>query len=123
MIQLGVWIQTDDSQWRKQISESEYRLIEVREYGEGYVPVEATVDLNSYTDDEIIEIMESYYSSWQNFYDSYEEDDRDEIIAECIFEQIETAELSICRIEGKEFKTEDEACNYAEALTELEGEN
>lgn len=99
------WIKTDDLQWRKLINATTSHLVEVREQPDGYVYVSGIIDTNDYDDDEKESIITAYYSSMEEFKESYPEEEINGILAECIFEQTHEIELTCFGL----FETEEEA--------------
>lgn len=109
------WVKTDDLQWRRKTGDTEYELIEVRDYGEHYVVVTGYIDLDDYTDEEKANYIKTYgYPTLKDVYEGYS-DAADGVIAECIFEQTATNEL---RKFGPYF-SEDDAGKCAEKLAEM----
>lgn len=88
------WIQTDDDQYTKCISKGVYRLAEVREtlIGSGvsaFYFVSDVIDLDTWPVDAIDDIVKAYYPDGMKELeeDVHNDEERSQIIAECIFEQ------------------------------------
>lgn len=123
------WIKTDDLQYLRCIEPGQYQLAEARYVGPGdedrFLIVSDTINLywwlvDDKYDDDCISIIESYYSSVQEFEYSYpEKEDRDQILAEMIFEQTAYDELDWEIVEaGKE---EDALMKRISRLNEIGG--
>lgn len=122
------WIKSDDLQWVKVESYHpdgtpifdmiEVRgiggtpildMLEVRDTGAQYLVVRGTIDLDDYTDEDIMDYIKSYgYDSIESVRNNYPSGS-DQVIAECIFECTPVVEL-ICF--GPLFNSEDEAEAY-----------
>lgn len=76
------WLQTDDAQWICKIDSTTWKLIEIIEVMEKYNLKQVIIDFNDYTDEEIEDILRSYYepSEFHNL--------SEQVVAECIGESI-----------------------------------
>ena len=103
------WIHTDDDQWVKKICDKSFELVEIREWPDGYVVATGVMDLNDYSRDDVVPCINSYgYKSLGELVDLYGESSN-QIIAEMLFEQTASAELSLISadpIEDAETKAE-----------------
>lgn len=91
----GKWIQTDNSetsyQFVKKNSDKNFEFIEAVEIGEEGIVRKGIIDLEDYSKDEIEKYISSYYKNLDSLQNSYKNNISviNQIIAECIFEQIE----------------------------------
>ena len=85
---MSEWICTDGGiQWRKQLGEKEFQLIEIREYPNGFNVASGVIDLDDYTKEEITDCITGYgYESISDMTTQYGKDVNG-VIAECLFEQ------------------------------------
>lgn len=111
-LQSNKWVRTDDTQWRKQINETTFHLVEVREFPDGYIYVSGIIDLDDYSDAEKSSVITGYYPSMEDFEESYPKEEINGILAECIFEQTPEIELTCFGPLDTEEKAEAEALNY-----------
>ncbi|MDD2269239.1 MAG: hypothetical protein PHY15_06785 [Eubacteriales bacterium] len=85
------FILTDDAFWqyRKKLDERRFLLIQANKMpDETYIAFASTVDLDEFSDKEIWEYVNGYYSSMEELEEACKDkDEMDGIIAECIFEQ------------------------------------
>lgn len=103
------WVRTDDLQWRKQINETSYHLVEVRETPSEYIVVSGIIDIEDYSEDDIRSCINSYgYDNMDAMKELYEEECF-AVIAECLFEQ--TSEIELTGFGG--FNDEDRAEKFA----------
>lgn len=107
------WIKTDDLQWRKQIDNKTFYLVEVRVFSDHYGVVSDVIDLDCYDQENIRDTITSYYSSLDEFNSYYDKEERNGIIAECIFEITNQSAKN-----GFTCETEDEAELLAEKYIE-----
>lgn len=90
---IEIWKQADDYQWRKKLNETTFHFVEIRD-GIAYEIVSGIVDVEDYSEDEREDIIKYYYSSMEEFTSGYTCDEINGILAECIFEEISSSELS-----------------------------
>ena len=85
---MSEWICTDGGiQWRKQLGEKEFHLIEIRECPNGFGIASGVIDLDDYTKEQITSCITGYgYESISDMTTQYGKDVNG-IIAECLFEQ------------------------------------
>lgn len=113
------WILTDIDcyQYCKKLNDTCYWYIELREVGDFESPfywVYATqIDLEYYTDDEVLDYITGYYDDVEQIREIYGED-ANQIIAECIFECISAAEHTFV----KEMKFEADAIDFIHKFIE-----
>lgn len=98
------WIKTDDLQFLRKTGEKEYELAEVR-YG-CYI-VQGNVTVPDLSDSTIIEdvyedYIRYYYSSLQEFMESYpEKEEQEQVLAEIIFELTPVVEMQYRIVQEK----------------------
>lgn len=88
------WQQTDERQYVQKISDGLYKLVEARHDTDRYIICMGDVSIKdwiesdgSYSDD-CRKIISQYYSSVQNFEESYEDRNmREQVLAEILFEE------------------------------------
>jgi len=88
-VPLSVWTLTDPSfnQYGRKISDELYEFMEDVKYPDGTVQhIRETVNLNDYTEDQIIDVLCSYGYDYEEIKKSWKEKDVEWIIAECLFE-------------------------------------
>lgn len=93
---MNKWILTDDdsSQYLKPISEDKFDCIEVRGLPGGkFAVVRSVLDLDIIPREELEHIIESYYESVDEVFDTYGEIGAAQIMAECLFEQLPVDEM------------------------------
>lgn len=118
MQEVNGWILTDSDccQYCKKIDNSNYWYIELREVGDFdnpfYLAYATQIDLEFYTDDEIVDYVAGYDNVEQirRIYG----DNANQIIAECIFECLAVAEHTFV----KTFKCEADAVNFIHKFIE-----
>lgn len=80
------WINTDETQWVKKVSDNRFEVVDVVTYIEdGYYVKHIDVDINLLTDKEIQSGLIGFYPSLENVKEIYG-DDWMQIVAECIAE-------------------------------------
>lgn len=87
------WFKTDDDQWCKKLEDRKYQFIQYEDTFDalGFDSVyEATVDLDDYSEEDIDEIVSTYYDKGVN---DIPEDGKEQIIAECIFESLQMHDI------------------------------
>ena len=90
------WIETDDSclQHCKYRGNRVYDFIQMiwldnaKDESDNYIVVAETIDLDDYGKDEIELAVLGYYDNYQTALDIYGKDNIDQIVAECIFENM-----------------------------------
>lgn len=108
------WICTDSdcSQYCRKLRKRKYQFVEILSFGyvesdTMYTVKSAFIDLNDYTKEEVEKIISSYYGSLEALYNYYSDEDAEEIIAECIFEEMndgsETTHGMMTRNEAEKF--------------------
>lgn len=83
----------DCAQHMAKISDTTYSYIEYREWLGGYIVCHAVVDLKDYSLDEICTYCSPYYSSLEQMVLDYSFRGALQIMAECIFEQLDIDEM------------------------------
>lgn len=96
-------------------SETSFFYGEVREYGEGYIYCATAPDINDYTHEEIEDILHAWYPNGITEVKETYKESANQIICECIFEHMDTAEMSYV---SEFYKTEDEAANALKGYAE-----
>lgn len=88
------WQQTDERQYVRKISDGLYKLVEARHDTDRYIICMGDVSVKSWIEsdgsysDDCRKIISQYYSSVQNFEESYEDRDmREQVLAEILFEE------------------------------------
>lgn len=82
------WIKTDDLQFVKKITETEFKVVEIREYNDKFATAVTIIDLEDYTEQEILDIIKTYsYLSIKELRKMYGEA-TNQIIAECCSEDL-----------------------------------
>ncbi len=107
---------SDDLQWVRKVNDHEYDLVEVREHIPGsFIVVSGNVDLSIYTDEEFDDEVRGYYKNLAQVKEQYP-DNWQQVVCECIFEQIHESEL-IC---SGPYDSEDAAEEYALSYIKLQ---
>lgn len=113
MKEINGWILTDPDccQYGKKLGDGKWWYIELREVGDFENPfywVYATqIDLEYYTDDEIVDYITGYYDDVMQIREIYG-NDANQIIAECIFECLPAIEHTFV----KEMQLESDAVGF-----------
>ena len=87
----------DCAQYCKQIDDYAYSYIEVRDFSEiskGAVVCSAEIDLRDYTLDDLWNYCSGYYDSYEQMVTLYGFRKALQIMAECVFEQLDLEEMS-----------------------------
>lgn len=84
------WIETGDScsQYCRDRGQKIYDFIQLLQLEDDYVVVTERIDLNDYTKEDIENEIYGYYDSFQTVIDMYSRNHAEQIVAECIFENI-----------------------------------
>ena len=107
------WILTDPDcyQYGKKINDTIWEYIELREVGDFSSPFywvyRSYIDLDDYTSEEIDNYVTGYYENVNEVHEIYG-DDANQIIIECIFENLPAIEHGFV----KEFKFESDAVDF-----------
>ena len=107
----GDWVKVDELQWRKQLTETMFHLVEVRECPEEYIFVTGIIDISDYEKD-INSYINGYgYKSVENMKSIYQ-NETNGVIAECIFESMCNMELTGFGGFDTETEAEESAIEY-----------
>jgi hypothetical protein len=118
------WIKSDELQYIKKEREGVYCLVEARDANDGmYILCKGTVILECWMDSDknyepyCKDIICSYYESVDNFHSQYvDEEVREQILAEMIFESFSHLEIHWRLVNEEDIETElqKEALGYSE---------
>lgn len=81
------YIKTDDYQFRKKLEDQVYHMIGVVEAKDDYIIYADTVDLHDYTDQEKMNIVNTYGYTWHGFLEEFRDvESQNDYLAEMFFE-------------------------------------
>ena len=109
---------SDCSQYAAKLFDTRWSYIELRKYGDQIVVCHAEVDLADYSPDDIWSYCSGYYDSFEDMIEKYGFHEALQIMAECIFEQLDLAEMAL----STPHETEEEAVSYIQNWTQGRGE-
>lgn len=91
---MSYYVNIDGLQWRKDISENEFSLIEIRTFGPNeFIVVCGDIDLCDYSQEQINNFISGYYENLNDLKNHYDDHEVNCVIVECIFEQTSEEEL------------------------------
>lgn len=115
---VGDWFFTDDFQICRKFDKTSYEFIEFNQVDDLMISSSDIIDVRQYKDEngewdkETITIIGYYYANLEELRKDVGPDDEDQIVAECIFEQISQFDYNSKQM------TEDEASQYLQDIVE-----
>lgn len=115
---IGDWFFTDDYQICRKFDKTSYEFIEFNQVDDLMISSSDIIDVRQYKDKngkwdkETITIIGYYYANLEELRKNVGPDDEDQIVAECIFEQMSQFDYNSKQM------TEDEASQYLQDIVE-----
>lgn len=115
---IGDWFFTDDFQICRKFDKTSYEFIEFNQVDDLMISSSDIIDVRQYKDKngewdkETITIIGYYYANLEELRKDVGPDDEDQIVAECIFEQMSQFDYNSKQM------TEDEASQYLQDIVE-----